>query len=237
MQRIRSREKRFFLQGFPACRAEENGTFTSSHKLRLQPVDPDALTYTPAMSEQAGPHTPDPAQRAAARIVDGFEDYNARFSDITRRARKRFERRDWKLSHHDNTARIDLYDVCLRETLARLEALLEDRVRSRPLWRSIRAAYAERIAALPDRELYKTFYNSLARRFFQIDGVAPDVEFLALEIVPTGDATCPGELRHHPFDRDAQAVWRDMFRGLAYVNGWGDLDASAAAVRQSTPSD
>ena len=179
------------------------------------------------------PRTPDPAQRAAALIADGFDDYNARFSDITRRARRRFERRDWKLAHSDNTGRIDLYDVCLRETLSRLEGLLEDRVRSRPLWRGIRTAYAQRIAALPDRELFKTFYNSLVRMFFRIDGVAPDVEFLALEIVPTGDASCPGELQHHGFDHDATAVWRGIFRDLAYVNGWTDLEASAAAVAEA----
>lgn len=170
-----------------------------------------------------------PERRAAALILDGFDDYNARFSDITRRARKRFERRDWKLAQHDNAARIDLYDVCLRETLARLEALLEERVRSRPLWRAIRAAYAERIAALPDRELYKTFYNSLVRRFFLIDGVAPDLEFLALEIVPTGDAACPGQTRTVPLDDDA-ATWRALFSALDYRNGWADLDASAHAV-------
>ena len=188
------------------------------------------------MSAHAAPRSPDPAQRAAAVIADGFDDYNARFSDITRRARRRFERRDWKLAHNDNTARIDLYDVCLRETLARLEALLEDRVRSRPLWRTVRAAYAERIAPRPDRELYKTFYNSLVRRFFLIDGVAPDVEFLAFEIVPTGNASCPGELRHHAFDHDAAAVWREVFRDLAYVNGWADLDASAEAVAETLRS-
>jgi isocitrate dehydrogenase kinase/phosphatase len=182
------------------------------------------------MSSRSEQRPQDPAHRAAALAADGFDDYNARFSDITRRARKRFERRDWRQAQTDATARIDLYEICLRETLARLEALLEDRVRSRPLWRGIRQAYAERIAALPDRELYKTFYNSLVRRFFRIDGVAPDVEFLALEIVPTGDPACPGELSHHAFDHDAQAVWRGIFRALAYTNGWADIDASAQAV-------
>lgn len=170
-----------------------------------------------------------PERRAAALIVDGFDDYNARFSDITRRARKRFERRDWKLAQMDNAARIDLYGECLRETLARLEAALEDRVRSRPLWRAIRVAYAERIAALPDRELYKTFYNSLVRRFFSIDGVAPDLEFLALEIVPTGDPACPGQTRNVPLDDEATG-WRALFSALDYRNGWVDLDASARAV-------
>lgn len=178
----------------------------------------------------------DTAQRAARLIVRGFEDYDARFSDITRRARRRFERRDWKHAQTDATARIDLYEQCVRETLAGLEALLEERVRSRPLWRAILPAYAARIASRPDRELYKTFYNSLVRRFFQIDGVAPDVEFLALEIVPTGDPACPGELQHHAFDSDARTVWRDVFRALAYGNGWADLEASAAAVAEALRS-
>jgi isocitrate dehydrogenase kinase/phosphatase len=199
-------------------------------------MDSRPLTYTSTMPAHPSPQPTDPAQRAAARIADGFDDYNARFSDITRRARRRFERRDWRQAQTDATARIDLYEVCVRETLARLESLLEDRVRSRPLWRGIRTAFAERIAALPDRELYKTFYNSLARRFFQIDGVAPDVEFLALEIVPTGDATCPGELLHHAFDHDPAAIWRAIFRALAYANGWSDLDASAQAVADALRS-
>lgn len=178
----------------------------------------------------------DTAQRAAMLIAGGFDDYNARFSDITRRARRRFERRDWKHAQTDATARIDLYEQCVRETLAGLEALLEERVRSRPLWRAILPAYAARIATRSDRELYKTFYNSLVRRFFQIDGVAPDVEFLALEIVPTGDPACPGELRHHAFDDDAVGVWREIFGALAYANGWADLETSAGAVAEALRS-
>ncbi len=176
------------------------------------------------------PAPSDFAERAAALIVDAFEDYNARFSDITRRARKRFERRDWRQSHSDATARMDLYDVCVHETLSRLESLLDERVRSRPLWRTIRSTYAASIASLPDRELYKTFYNSLVRRFFLIDGVAPDLEFMALEIVPTGDASCPGELQHHSFGNDATDLWRSVFRTLHYANGWADLDVSAQRV-------
>lgn len=188
------------------------------------------------MSPSPAAPVSDTAQRAATLIAGGFDDYNARFSDITRRARRRFERRDWKHAQTDATARIDLYEQCVRETLSGLEALLEERVRSRPLWRAILPAYAARIASRPDRELYKTFYNSLVRRFFQIDGVAPDVEFLALEIVPTGDPACPGELRHHAFGEDAVEVWCAIFRALAYGNGWADLEASAGAVAEALRS-
>jgi isocitrate dehydrogenase kinase/phosphatase len=195
-----------------------------------------ASAYTADMNTSRPSRETDAAPRAATLIARAFDDYNARFSDITRRARRRFERRDWKLAPQDAAARIDLYEICVHETLARLETLLEDRVRSRPLWRAIRPAFAVRIAALPDRELYKTFYNSLVRRFFRIDGVAPDLEFLAFEIVPTGDPACPGELQHHDFGAaaaGAEAVWRALFERLGYANGWADLDASARSVAQA----
>lgn len=195
-----------------------------------------APAYTAGMNAFRPSRETEAAPRAATLIARAFDDYNARFSDITRRARRRFERRDWKLAPQDATARIDLYEICVHETLALLETLLEDRVRSRPLWRAIRPAFAARIAALPDRELYKTFYNSLVRRFFRIDGVAPDLEFLALEIVPTGDPACPDELQHHDFGADgagAEAVWRALLERLGYANGWADLDASARAVAQA----
>ncbi len=185
------------------------------------------------MSNLQDPRPSDAAQQAAARVVDGFEDYNARFSDITRRARRRFERRDWRKSQADNAARIDLYDQCIDETLSRLEARLDERVRSRALWREIRTAYATRIERMPDRELYKTFYNSLVRRHFRIDGVAADLEFLAFEIVPTGDASCPGEATHHDLGRDdveAASNWRAQFEAHGVANGWADLPRCARVV-------
>ena len=175
-------------------------------------------------------HAADAAQRAAALIHDAFDDYNARFADITRRARRCFERRDWRLAQRDANARIDLYEECLHETLGRLEALLDDRVRSRSLWIATRAAYATRIAALPDRELDKTFFNSLVRRFFQTQGVAPELEFLALDIEPAGDPACPGELVRYALGDDAAAIWRRILADLAFANGYADLVASAAAI-------
>ncbi|MFD0739657.1 bifunctional isocitrate dehydrogenase kinase/phosphatase [Lysobacter koreensis] len=183
-----------------------------------------------APPSQPSPVT-DPASRAAALIHDAFDDYNARFSDLTRRARRRFERRDWRHAQADAVARIDLYDPCIHETLGRLEALLDDRVRSRPLWGATKRAFAARIAALPDRELDKTFFNSLARRFFRVDGVAPDLEFLALEIEPAGDPACRGELTHYPYaDGGAHAAWQRILAERAFANGYADLAGSAAAI-------
>jgi len=185
----------------------------------------------------SSPGIADPAWRAAALVHDAFDDYNARFSDITRRARRCFERRDWRLAQRDANARIDLYEDCLRETLARLEGLLDDRVRSRPLWIAMRAAYAERIAALTDRELNKTFFNSLVRRFFLIQGVAPELEFLALDIEPAGDPACPGELLLHPLGDDAAAAWQRILADLAFANAMPTSPPAPPRSRRHCPRD
>ena len=48
-------------------------------------------------------------QDCAQTLVDIFADYNAEFRAITRRARVRFEERDWHGSQRDAVERIDLY--------------------------------------------------------------------------------------------------------------------------------
>ena len=48
-------------------------------------------------------------------------------------------------------------------------------------------------------ELYKTFYNTLTRRFFKTSGVDASVEFVALDIEPTDAIT-------HPVARHSYAI-------------------------------
>jgi isocitrate dehydrogenase kinase/phosphatase len=171
--------------------------------------------------------------RAAALIQDAFEDYNARFSDITRRARRGFERRDWRRSQADAVARIELFDAYLPEAMGRLEGLLEERIRSRAVWAATRDAFAARIAGLPDRALYETFFNSLSRRFFLTQGVAPRMEFHALDSEPDGDAACPGELVRYPAQDDMTALWCSILAGHAFANGYADLERSARVIAES----
>ncbi len=141
----------------------------------------------------------------AAAIRDGFNDYHARFRAITQRAQRRFERRDWRGAGEDAVERIELYDRCIGEMAVRLEAILGAEPADPARWHAIRDAYAEAIAALLDQELYKTWFNTLTRRFLRIRGVAPEVEFVALDIEPTDRIT-------HPVARHSYAVWSNLPR-------------------------
>lgn len=144
-------------------------------------------------------------QQAADLIRDGFADYHASFRAVTRRAQQRFETRDWRGAQADAVERIELYDACILRAAGPLEALLGERLRERELWHGIRRAYTAAIANLLDQELYKTWYNTLTRRYFKTRGVDAGIEFVALDIEPTDRIT-------HPVARHSYAVWSNLPR-------------------------
>jgi isocitrate dehydrogenase kinase/phosphatase len=168
--------------------------------------------------------------RAAALILDAFLDYNARFSDITRRAKRWFERRSWRQAQIDTVWRLDLYEECLAETLGRLELLLDERVRSRPLWRLIRDAFELQVTPYLDRELSKTFFNSLSRRFFHTVGVAADIEFVALDRESTAHvAEAASRTRYRLREAPAEAI-EQVFADVPFACGYADAAADATRV-------
>jgi isocitrate dehydrogenase kinase/phosphatase len=170
------------------------------------------------------------ARAAAGLVLDAFVDYNARFADITRRARRRFERRDWHGAGRDAVDRIALYGQLVDETWIRLEARLDDRVRSRSLWLAARAVYAQLIESQLDRELYKTFFNSIVRRCVRIRGVDPMLEFVALDIEPTDAVTRAVPRRSLIAGDDPAAMFLRALAGYAFTVPFARPAECAAAV-------
>jgi len=174
------------------------------------------------------------ASRLAALVRDGFEDYHARFAEVTRRARVRFETRDWAGARHDAVERIGLYDQCVARTVDGLRRAAGEAVGQRSLWLKVRVAYARLICRLIDAELYKTFYNTLARRLFATEGVDAEVEFMALDVEPSDAITHP--VARHTYalsaTRPAEAFMRvlgDYRFGIPYAHQL--RCAAAIAVR------
>lgn len=163
--------------------------------------------------------------RAAELLTAAFEDYNASFSDITRRARRRFEQADRKGMRRDSMARLALYDQSVDQAISRLEEHLTERLFSRTLWKDIRAAYGERIDGQLDAELYKTFFNTISRRLFKTRGVDPAIEFIALDIEPTDRIT-------HPVSRHTYATGGDLERAFSRILGDHSFNLAFARPEQ-----
>lgn len=175
------------------------------------------------------PSATDPlVPRAAALVLDAWQDYEARFGDLTRRARRRFLRRDWAGAQADALARLDLPEAFLSEALGRFEALVGERIRSRPFWAAVRGQYAGLTRGRHDAALARTLFNSLSRRFFLTEGVAPALEFHDVGEAAAGDPDCPGELQPLPAGSDPVDRWRMALRARGFPHR--DMDADARAI-------
>ena len=124
------------------------------------------------------------AGSAAAAILDGFEHYRTRFTEVTRRAGGRFDSRDWKGALNDATARLDLYGEVVQEVENEVRRLLWTRLRETAIWAEVKGAYSSLIAGRPDWEVAETFLNSVTRRIFATAGVEPDIEFIDSDFDP-----------------------------------------------------
>lgn len=140
-------------------------------------------------------------RRAAAGIHDGFVNYNNNYRRITRRARARFENRDWRGARNDLSERIELYDKSVKRTLAALKPLLGEQLADFEVWAGIRALYWNRVADIPDGEFSKTFFNSVYR------DVLRSVDIDPTQVSDTADVVLPNVPLRPPAQQKNYINW------------------------------
>ncbi|MBI4673761.1 MAG: bifunctional isocitrate dehydrogenase kinase/phosphatase [Chloroflexi bacterium] len=118
------------------------------------------------------------ANFGAAAIGNGFGEYHNEFKAITRRAKARFEQRDWQGMLADSTRRLELRSKIIARTVSAIRELLDERVNDHTVWVGIKAVYSGMIADRDDWEIAETFYNSVTRRIFATVGVDAQIEFV-----------------------------------------------------------
>ncbi|MFU8895643.1 MAG: bifunctional isocitrate dehydrogenase kinase/phosphatase [Gammaproteobacteria bacterium] len=166
------------------------------------------------------------ARDCARAIFDAFGDYNAEFRDVTRRARQRFETRDWVAARRDAMERIDLYDHYVGHTTEMMRARLGDRATDRNLWMRIRNCFEDEIQDFIDLEFEKTFFSSITRRLFATIGVDPEVEFVALDLDPLAKVRPPQALNAYEFSGSLEQVLEEILEDHSFESPWLDFKAS-----------
>jgi isocitrate dehydrogenase kinase/phosphatase len=169
-------------------------------------------------------------QDCAQTLVDIFADYNAEFRAITRRARMRFEDRDWHGSQRDAVERIELYGKYVANTVATMQKRLGDEVQERSLWSSIRRRFAEIIDPLPDNDFPKTFFSSVTRRTFDTAGVDAAVEFVALDLDPLGSITTHVETKHYFNRGSVDLLIEELLADFRFRTPYRDFELSVKRV-------
>ena len=163
-------------------------------------------------------------------IYDGFIRYNNYFHRITRRARTRFEQRDWKGHQNDIVDRVDLYEKSVRRIVLALRRTLGPQLTDKNLWHDIRGYFADRLNQVPDNDFIKTFFNSTTRRIFGTEGHDPELEFISSG--PTDDLQLIMSLniRRYPYWVSLQRIFETILDDFSFRVPYDDINLNATKI-------
>jgi isocitrate dehydrogenase kinase/phosphatase len=173
-----------------------------------------------------------PVAAAVASIDAAYREYERGFEEITRRARGRFERRDWSGAQTDATERLALYKAHVDAAVTDVHDILKDAVMERTVWAAMKAEHALRSGALPSAELAETFFNSVTRRVFSTVGVDPTIEYLERSAPSRPTSDDPEIYQTH----NVPGVTTDLVRRILLAVPWSvpyaQLDRDGALVAE-----
>lgn len=165
-------------------------------------------------------------------IYDGFIHYNNSFHRLTRRARTRFEQRDWKGHQQDIVDRVGLYEKSLRRIVLVVRRVLGDRLEDRELWHEIRRYFGERLNEVPDSDFIKTFFNSTTRRIFGTEGLDPQIEFVSTSPLKDMHLIMSLNLRRYPYWLSLPRIFETILDDFSFRIPYDDLSANANRIAQ-----
>ena len=175
------------------------------------------------------PPCPEIGNRAVEAIHAAYDRYHQGFEEITRRARQRFEQRDWLGAQADATERLALYRTHLDGAVADVHDILDDAVMERTLWAAMRSRHALGARERPDAELAQTFFNSVTRRIFSTVGVDAAIEYL--DPSPPAEEPADGSLYDsHVVDEVDAALVRRILDRFTWSVPYAEPERDAAMV-------
>ncbi len=163
-------------------------------------------------------------------IYDGFIRYNNYFHRITRRARTRFEQRDWKGHQNDIVDRVDLYEKSVRRIALTLRRTLKLRLNDKKLWRNIRSYFADRLNQVPDNGFIKTFFNSTTRRIFGTEGLDPELEFISSGPSDDLQLIMSLNIRRYPYWASLQRIFETILDDFSFRVPYDDINLNASRI-------
>ncbi len=164
-------------------------------------------------------------------IYDGFLRYNRAFHRITRRARTRFENRDWRGHQNDIVERVDLYEKSVRRIVLSLRKSMGRQVTDHEIWTETRNYFGERLDKVPDADFIKTFFNSITRRIFGTIGMDSRLEFASrgpshveLELISSLS------IRRYPYWGSLEKIFESILNDFSFRVPYNDITLNASRL-------
>jgi len=169
----------------------------------------------------------DPA-RVSRRVLRAFDAYFAEFRGLTRRARERFEARDWPGMLDDMAERLTLQGRCVQAVLSAVHDDASEIDADPALWSAARDAYAAATADHPNRPIAETFFNSVSRRALGTVGKNAATEFDAPAMAIDVRREDPPVFHRHEVEGSLDGPVAGILRACGFRAPFRDLDGDAS---------
>ena len=170
------------------------------------------------------------ARWGAAAVRESFASYQAEFKHLTRRAKLRFETRDWRGTQTDALERLELRPRCINSAVNELRGVLGRAAADQLLREQMKAEFERDLVDRPDPELAKTFFNSVTRRIFGTVGVNPRAEFVTTEVEVRAPVGGTPIYTVYPRQGTTEQLAATLLRDCRFAAPFRDLEGDARLV-------
>jgi isocitrate dehydrogenase kinase/phosphatase len=170
------------------------------------------------------------ASASAHLILDGFASYQKQFTEITRKAKQRFEKRDWSGLQADAIERLDLYKTVVDGVVERVRDSLGPEVEDKSVWAAMKSRYSELIADREDWDLAETFFNSITRRIFSTVGLDPNIEYVDTDFESPPTVAVEPVYRVYTDHQSVAGLIEDVLADFEFEVAYADLSGDAELV-------
>lgn len=171
------------------------------------------------------------AEDCALLILGAFRRYNEDFRALTQRTGRSFQRQDWQDVQACAVERIDLYDISVGQTQFKVSGLLDELKFDEEVWSLIKARYRELIEPEIDKELHKTYFNSMTRRTFGTVGVNASIEFVNIQRKPTDGIKTPVAIRRYTATESLDETLGQMLRDFELQRAYAQLSGCITFIQ------
>jgi len=172
----------------------------------------------------------DVINKLAILINKEFYSYQNEFFEITRRAKKRFENREWKQGLNDAVYRLNLYELVLDVISTKIKKILGKKSFSRSVWIRIKNEYSKLISGKPTEDIAETFFNSVTRKILKTVGIDRDVEFFYLIPKPYVKSLSSKFLSVYDREDDIRSVIKKIVADHEFDASYEDIERDIELV-------
>lgn len=173
---------------------------------------------------------------AAERIAESYHSYISIFNELTALAPQHFVDKDWIGMQQNHKRRLRLYKDQVEATKLLLQGMVKEVALERAFWKETKIYYSWTITERKDKELAETFFNSVIRKIYPLQGTDKELMFV-LEGYDTCDFHSSEKLFFsYPPEWGLQKIIRSIIQdfdfGAPYMDKEGDIQLLVRAVRE-----